>query len=183
MLDGLLAEGGMIAAQNSQQTFEGLMPFVEQLQQVVAQIQQQAAASAPQDPAIAVMQADVERSAAADQQNAALKQGEQQLAQQEQQNRLALGQEEIAQKAQAARDSLAVRVQELQARYGLDQAKSQSADALKREDIDARVAMNREDNLTAEELLRIRLEHEARQSDQQFLQDALQPDYPPDTGP
>ena len=175
-LDQMLTEAAYAVIGEGDQTFSQIMPIVQQLQQYVQQMQQQAAAATPQDPAIAVMQADVQRKGAADQAKAANDQAELQQKGQLEQAKLQQTAQERAEKASLAREQLAVRVNDMQLRGMTDAERLATQERIAEEQAAARTRDNREDNQTAIDLAVMDHAHSAQQAEI----DALNPDPRPD---
>ncbi len=128
-LDGMIAEASIVVLQQGEDVFASLPPVIQEAQQIMQQLSQ--TQTPPQDPRIAIEQQKV-------QQHGAYQQGQLQLAAQRLQQEGERSTQALALKAQQVRMAMMTEAQRQEA-----EAQRQAAD------LQARMAMNREDNETA----------------------------------
>lgn len=136
-LDRMLAEASMVALKSGVETLQSLPPVIQQAQQILQQLQQ-AQMPQGQDPRIALEQQKLQQQGQRDQQQAQIDQQDQAFKQQKAQLDQQLDMFDRQVEQQQFDKSLAVRVGEMQQKA-----------AEKRAEIDAKRAMNAEDNQTA----------------------------------
>ena len=135
--DRMLAQATMMVTEQAQQVFAPIMPIIQQMQQMAQQMAQQAQPQ-QQDPAIAVTMADIQRRTQADQAKLQLDGQKVQMDAQTAQQKLAIEQQKLQ-----------LRMQEIQAEMQREQMRQQAEDQRKAADLDARMAQNTQDNMTA----------------------------------
>ena len=129
-MDRMLTEAGSAALNAGQQLFASLPQVVQQAQQLM----QQFAPQPMQDP------------------RAALEGQKLQLQAQTQQQRMAIEQQRMQQDAASDQQDMQLRIAQLQAELQKVQLQQQSEDARKAAELQARMAMNTDDNRTAMQL-------------------------------
>ena len=133
--DRMLAEATLMVTERAQEIFAPIMPVVQQLQQMAQKMTQQ---PAPQDPTVQVAMADIQRRTQVDQGKLQLDGQKAQMAAQTNQ-----------QKLQIEQQKLQLRMQEIQMEMAQEQQREQAESQRKAAEIDARVAQNTQDNMTA----------------------------------
>ena len=154
--DRFLSEVNVDALKGAPQEIVALMEPLAKMQQ---QMQQMAAQNMPQDPAQAVMMAESQRRAAADQAKSQTDQAKLQLdgqkMQQEgqiKQGELQLDQQRLQIDAQMEQAKLQLQRENEQLRAQIESMKQEREDERNRIEVEARMAMNSEDNNTARDL-------------------------------
>jgi len=137
-LDRALAEASFAALENPDELFEQLPQVIQQAQQVMMQLQQMMAPAAPPDPRIALEQAKIEQKGQTDMQRLALER-----------ERLQARLAEINQKFGLEQQKLSVDSQHEQQRIALEGAAIAAEREMDAADLEARLAMNQQDNETA----------------------------------
>ena len=140
-LDRMLADASSVALSAGQQLFQTLPPIVQQAQQIM----QQFAPQPMQDPRAALEGQKM-------QQQMQIEQMRMQADQQTQQQRMAIEQQRMQQDAASEQQDLQFRIAQLQAELQKAQLQQQSEDARKAAELQARMAMNTDDNRTAMQL-------------------------------
>lgn len=131
-LDRMLADAGDQALGDAQQELQGLPQIIQQAQQLLQQLQPPM--QAPQDPRIAIEQQKVQQAAQRDQQKAALEQ------------------QKLQTQAQRDQQDAALQQQEMRLQAQLEQLRQDREDLRKQAELQAKLAMNSDDNRTAMEL-------------------------------
>lgn len=132
-LDRMLAEAATAALGSGDELFKSIPQIVQQAQQVMQQLQQ-AMTPPMQDPRLALESQKIQQQAQTQQQRMQLDS-----------QRMQLDAQETQQQAQAD-------MAELQARIAIEQRKQQAEDARTQAELQARMAMNTQDNTTAMQL-------------------------------
>lgn len=140
--DRMLAEASMGVTEEANNVFASLPPIIQQAQQIMQQYQQP---GMPQDPRIAVEQQKLQAQQQRDQQ-------QMQLEGQKMQGQMQLEGQKMAAQAQQDQAEAQLEAQKLQIEAQLEQMKQDREDARKKAELDARMAMNMQDNQTAMQL-------------------------------
>ena len=141
-LDRMLAEASQGVTEEANNVFASLPPVIQQVQQIIQQYQQP---GMPQDPRIAVEQQKLQAQQQRDQQ-------QMQLEGQKMQSQMQLEGQKMAAQAQQDQAEAQLEAQKLQIEAQLEQMKQDREDARKKAELDARMAMNMQDNQTAMQL-------------------------------
>jgi len=141
--DAMLAEASQSVVAQADQVFASLPPVIQQAQQIM----QQLAPQPPMDPSIQLAQAQLQAQAQRDQQRAQIDAQKLQLTAQDSQ-----------QQAQIDAARLQLTAQEMQQRAVEEQQRQQAETQRKLAELQARQAMNTQDNLTALELAKLEVE-------------------------
>jgi chaperonin GroES len=137
-LDRTLAEASFAALERPDPLFEQLPQVIQQAQQVMMQLQQMMAPAAPPDPRIALEQAKIEQKGQTDMQRLGLER-----------ERLQARLAEINQKFGLEQQKFSVDSQHEQQRIALEGAAIAAEREMDAADLEARLAMNQQDNETA----------------------------------
>jgi chaperonin GroES len=137
-LDRALAEASFAALEQPDPLFEQLPQVIQQAQQMMMQLQQMMAPAAPPDPRIALEQAKIEQKGQTDMQRLGLER-----------ERLQARLAEINQKFGLEQQKLSVDSQHEQQRIALEGAAIAAEREMDAADLEARLAMNQQDNETA----------------------------------
>jgi len=137
-LDRALAEASFAALEQPDPLFEQLPQVIQQAQQVMMQLQQMMAPAAPPDPRIALEQAKIEQKGQTDMQRLGLER-----------ERLQARLAEINQKFGLEQQKFSVDSQHEQQRIALEGAAIAAEREMDAADLEARLAMNQQDNETA----------------------------------
>lgn len=148
-LDRMLADASGVALGAGGKLFQTLPQIVQQAQQVMAQFQQQPMA---QDPRLALEGQKLQAQQARDQQQMQLEQQRMQIDQQQTQADQQFRAAELQANLQLQQAKLQADQQKLQADMAMFAQQQQAEDARKRAELEARMAMNTDDNRTAMEL-------------------------------
>jgi len=140
-LDRMLADASGVALGAGQQLFQSLPQIIQQAQQIM----QQFAPQPMQDPRMALEGQKL-------QQQMQLEQMRMQADQQTQQQRMAIEQARMQQDAASDQQDAQLSIAELQARVQMAQQQQAAEDARKAAELQARMAMNTDDNRTAMQL-------------------------------
>ena len=140
--DRMLAEASQSVTEEANNVFASLPPVIQQVQQIIQQYQQP---GMPQDPRIAVEQQKLQAQQQRDQQQL-------QLEGQKMQGQMQLEGQKMAAQAQQDQAEAQLEAQKLQIEAQLEQMKQDREDARKKAELDARMAMNMQDNQTAMQL-------------------------------
>jgi len=140
--DRMLAEASMGVTEEANNVFASLPPIIQQAQQIMQQYQQP---GMPQDPRIAVEQQKLQAQQQRDQQ-------QMQLEGQKMQGQMQLEGQKMAAQAQQDQAEAQLEAQKLQIEAQLEQMKQDREDQRKKAELDARMAMNLQDNQTAMQL-------------------------------
>jgi hypothetical protein len=140
--DRMLAEASLGVTEEANNVFQSLPPVIEQAQQLLQQYQQP---GIPQDPRIAVEQQKLQAQQQRDQQ-------QMQLEGQKMQGQMQLEGQKMAAQAQQDQAEAQLEAQKLQIEAQLEQMKQDREDQRKKAELDARMAMNLQDNQTAMQL-------------------------------
>ena len=146
-LDRMLADASNVALGAGQQLFQNLPQIVQQAQQVMQQFAQQPM----QDPRLAIEGQKL-------QQQMQIEQMRMQSDQQTQQQRMAIDAQKMQQDAAQTQAEQQLSMAELQARVAIEQQRQQAEDRRQQADLDARMAMNTQDNATAMQLAAAEIE-------------------------
>ena len=130
-LDRMLAVAGKAALQEGQQLFQQVPQIIQQAQAIMQQFQQQ---PPMQDPRLALEGQKL------------------QLQQAQAQQRMQLDMQKLQMQAQQDQQDAQIRGAELQQELSIEQMRQQAEDARKQAELQARLAMNADDNRTAMEL-------------------------------
>jgi hypothetical protein len=133
-----LAEASFAALEQPDPLFEQLPQVIQQAQQVMMQLQQMMAPAAPPDPRIALEQAKIEQKGQTDMQRLGLER-----------ERLQARLAEINQKFGLEQQKFSVDSQHEQQRIALEGAAIAAEREMDAADLEARLAMNQQDNETA----------------------------------
>ncbi len=136
--DRMLSEISLDVLGSTPEIFGQMTPMLAQVMQQVQAMQQQAM---PQDPALAASMAETQRRSAADQ-----------AKNQTDQTRLQIEQQKLAVDAQADEAKLTLERENAQLKAQIETMKQDREDERARADLQARMAMNTEDNNTARDL-------------------------------
>ena len=131
-LDRMLATASDVALQQSGQALNGVPQVIQQAQQIMQQFQQQM--PAPQDPRLAL---DMQKL---------------QLQQQTEQQRMQLDMQKLQMQQAQDQQGMQLKAAEMQQELSIEQLRQQSEDQRKAAELQARIAMNTDDNRTAMEL-------------------------------
>lgn len=144
--DRMLAQATMMVTEQAQQVFAPIMPIIQQMQQMAQQMAQQAQPQ-QQDPTVAVAMADIQRRTQTDQAKLQLDGQKVQMDAQTAQQKLAIEQQKLQ-----------LRMQEIQAEMQREQMREQAEDQRKAADLDARMAQNTQDNMTALQIAQMEMQ-------------------------
>ena len=136
-LDRMLVEAGGVAAAQSQQLFAQMPQIIQQAQQIMAQFQPQPM----QDPRLAI-----------EGQKLQLEQAKMQTDAQSEQAKMALEQQRMQLNQADQQQDAQIDIAELQARLQIEAQRQAAEDARKAAELQARLAMNTDDNRTAIDL-------------------------------
>ena len=140
--DRMLAEASQSVTEQANNVFKSLPPVIQQVQQMIQQLQQP---GMPQDPRIAVEQQKMQMQQQRDQ-------AQMQLEGQKTQAQMQLESQKMAAQAQQDQVEAQLQAQKLQIETQLEQMKQDREDQRKKAELDARMAMNLQDNQTAMQL-------------------------------
>ena len=140
--DRMLAEASQSVTEQANSVFQSLPPVIQQVQQIIQQFQQP---GMPQDPRLAVEQQKLQQQQQDSQQRA-------QLEGQKMQAQMQLEGQKMAAQAQQDQVEAQLQAQKLQIETQLEQMKQDREDQRKKAELDARMAMNLQDNQTAMQL-------------------------------
>jgi len=147
-LDRMLAEAAAVAAAQSQQVFANLPPIIQQAQQIMAQFQPQPVP----DPKVALEQQKLQQQAQLEGQKLQVDAQKMQLEAQESQQDAAMEAQKLQLEMADTQQDNQTDLAELQARVAIAAQQQQAEDARKQAELQARLAMNAEDNATAMQL-------------------------------
>mgnify|MGYP001353025794 CR=1 FL=1 len=131
-LDRMLATASDVALQQSGQALNGIPQIIQQAQQIMQQFQQQQ--PMPQDPRLALEGQKL------------------QIQQQRDQQQMQLDMQKLQMQQAQDQQDMRVKAAEMQQELSIEQLRQQSEDARKQAELQARLAMNTDDNRTAMEL-------------------------------
>jgi hypothetical protein len=140
--DRMLAEASQTVTEQANNVFKSLPPVIQQVQQMIQQLQQP---GMPQDPRLAVEQQKLQAQQQRDQ-------AQMQLEGQKMQSQMQLEGQKMAAQAQQDQIEAQLQAQKLQIETQLEQMKQDREDQRKKAELDARMAMNLQDNQTAMQL-------------------------------
>ena len=147
-LDQMLAEASTMVIEQGAAVFDALPPVIQQAQQLLQSMQPQQM----QDPRLAIEGQKLQLQTQQMQQDAQMAQAKMQVDAQTQQAQLQLEAAQLQQDAQIDAAKLQMDAQEMQVRVQMEVQKQQAEDARKAAELQARLAMNTDDNRTAMEL-------------------------------
>ena len=140
-LDQMLAEAGAAVVERGADIFGNLPPVIQQAQQVM----QQFAPQAPQDPRVAIEQQKLQAQSQRDQ-------AQMQVEAQKAQAQMQLEGQKMAAQAQQDQVEAQLQAQKLMIEQQLEQLRQDREDQRKAAELEARMAMNQQDNQTAMQL-------------------------------
>lgn len=147
-LDMMLAEASTMVIEQGASVFDALPPVVQQAQQLLQSMQPQGM----QDPRLAIEGQKLQLQTQKMQQDAQMEQTKMQLNAQTEQAKMQMDAQQQQVDAQLDAARLQLDGQELQTRVQIEAQRQQSEDARKAAELQARIAMNTDDNRTAMEL-------------------------------
>jgi hypothetical protein len=147
-LDRMLAEAAAVAAAQSQQVFANMPQIIQQAQQIMAQFQPQPVP----DPKVALEQQKLQQQAQLEGQKLQVDAQKMQLEAQESQQDAAMEAQKLQLEMADTQQDNQTDLAELQARVAIAAQQQQAEDARKQAELQARLAMNAEDNATAMQL-------------------------------
>lgn len=147
-LDMMLAEASTMVIEQGASVFDALPPVVQQAQQLLQSMQPQGM----QDPRLAIEGQKLQLQTQKMQQDAQMEQAKMQLNAQTEQAKMQMDAQQQQVDAQLDAARLQLDGQELQTRVQIEAQRQQSEDARKAAELQARIAMNTDDNRTAMEL-------------------------------
>lgn len=147
--DRMLAEASQGVTEEANNVFASLPPVIQQVQQMIQQLQQP---GMPQDPRLAIEQQKLQAQQQRDQAQLQLEGQKTQAQMQREQQQMQLEGQKMAAQAQQDQLEAQLEAQKLQIDTQLEQMKQDREDARKKAELDARMAMNMQDNQTAMQL-------------------------------
>ena len=147
--DRMLAEASQGVTEEAINVFASLPPVIQQVQQMIQQLQQP---GMPQDPRLAIEQQKLQAQQQRDQAQMQLEGQKTQAQMQREQQQMQLEGQKMAAQAQQDQIEAQLEAQKLQIETQLEQMKQDREDQRTKAELDARMAMNLQDNQTAMQL-------------------------------